>query len=103
MDAASRTSPTCVGSPNLVLAVIDLDHFKKVNDKWGHDADLVLRPAPIASRNRSDKKISARFGGEEFVLAMQVRPTDAMALTDRIRQRVAVAPVHVPGGRFRSP
>lgn len=87
--------------PNLVLAVIDLDHFKKVNDKWGHDAgDLVLKACAHRIREQvRQEDLVARFGGEEFVLAMRgARPTDAMALTDRIRQRVAMAPVRVPGG-----
>jgi diguanylate cyclase (GGDEF)-like protein len=87
--------------PNLVLAVIDLDHFKKVNDTWGHDAgDLVLKACAARIREQvRQEDLVARFGGEEFVLAMRgARPRDALALTDRIRQRVAVAAVRVPGG-----
>jgi len=87
--------------PNLVLAVIDLDHFKSVNDNWGHDVgDLVLKAAAMRIREQvRAEDLVARFGGEEFVLVMRgARTSDAVALTDRIRQRVAVAPIRVPGG-----
>jgi len=87
--------------PNLVLVVIDLDHFKKVNDTWGHDAgDLVLKAASARIREQvRAEDLVARFGGEEFVVAMRgARPDEAVALAERIRKRVAVAPVRVPGG-----
>ena len=87
--------------PNLVLAVIDLDHFKRVNDTWGHDSgDLVLKAtaARIREQFRAEDLV-ARFGGEEFVVVMRgARPDEAMALARRICKRVAVAPVRVPGG-----
>jgi diguanylate cyclase (GGDEF)-like protein len=87
--------------PDLVLAVIDLDHFKKVNDTWGHDAgDLVLKAtsARIREQVRAEDLV-ARFGGEEFVVVMRgARPTEALITTERIRQRVAVAPIRVPAG-----
>ncbi|HCH65648.1 MAG: GGDEF domain-containing protein [Deltaproteobacteria bacterium] len=86
---------------DLVLAVIDLDHFKRVNDTWGHDAgDLVLKACAHRIREQvRQEDLVARFGGEEFVLAMRgARAHDAMALTERIRQRVAIAPIRVPEG-----
>lgn len=87
--------------PSLVLVVIDLDHFKQVNDRWGHDGgDLVLKS--VAARVREqvrNEDLVARFGGEEFVLVLQgARPEEAIALADRIRRRVAEVPVRVPGG-----
>ncbi len=87
--------------PNLVMVIIDLDHFKNVNDTWGHEAgDLVLKATAERIREQvRAEDLVARFGGEEFVLVMRgARPEDAVALTERIRERVAVAPVRVPGG-----
>ena len=87
--------------PTLVLVVIDLDHFKQVNDRWGHDGgDLVLKSVSARIREQvRTEDLVGRFGGEEFVLVLQgARPEEAIALADRIRQRVAAVPVRVPNG-----
>jgi diguanylate cyclase (GGDEF)-like protein len=56
----------------VTLVIFDLDHFKNVNDEWGHPAgDTVLRQTASIAKNlirRSDMLI--RFGGEEFILLM---------------------------------
>ncbi|MCL2075114.1 MAG: GGDEF domain-containing protein [Betaproteobacteria bacterium] len=56
----------------LSLAFIDLDHFKSVNDQFGHEAgDIVLRQAAIAiTRELRDSDFLVRWGGEEFLLIM---------------------------------
>jgi diguanylate cyclase len=53
----------------LALMMVDIDHFKKVNDNWGHQTgDLVLRHvATILKTKLRDFDITARYGGEEFV------------------------------------
>lgn len=55
---------------SLSLAILDIDHFKSVNDTYGHDAgDLVLRDvASIMSQSLRGSDILARWGGEEFVI-----------------------------------
>ena len=57
------------GSP-LTLAVLDIDHFKRFNDTWGHQTgDQVLRyVASVMSRVARTPRIAARYGGEEFAL-----------------------------------
>ncbi|WP_424951067.1 GGDEF domain-containing protein [Deinococcus sp.] len=54
------------------LVMLDIDHFKKVNDTYGHQAgDLVLRETGrVISRHLSGKQFMARWGGEEFVLVL---------------------------------
>ncbi|HCI52468.1 MAG TPA: diguanylate kinase [Gallionella sp.] len=73
----------------LAVAVIDIDHFKRINDTWGHDAgDEVLRivGALLHERFRSSD-IVARYGGEEFcVIASNLSPISAFDLFDDFRK-----------------
>jgi two-component system, cell cycle response regulator len=84
----SRTSRST--EPMLVM-LMDIDHFKKVNDTWGHDAgDVVLQRTATAMRGavRDYDKVS-RYGGEEFLVVCPGADMDvAYALGDRIRRAV---------------
>ena len=73
----------------LSLLLIDLDHFKRINDTYGHLAgDEVLRQlAAMLSTVARTTDITCRFGGEEFVLLLPNMPqTVALAKADRWRQ-----------------
>lgn len=88
------------GRPCAVL-LFDVDHFKAVNDTWGHDAgDRVL--AGIAGRARSllrETDHLGRWGGEEFVLLAGNTPAeDAPVVAERIRQEIAASELP-PAGR----
>ena len=76
----------------LALAMMDLDHFKKINDGWGHQAgDFVLREFSnlIKGKVRATDLL-ARYGGEEFGLIMPHTKTDeTRSLVERIRTIVA--------------
>ena len=88
------------GSP-LLIALLDIDHFKVVNDTHGHAAgDLVLQSfADTVRRNVRDTDVLARWGGEEFVLLLCDTPAaDAVALMERLRQAVQAMQVPVPQG-----
>jgi diguanylate cyclase (GGDEF)-like protein len=76
----------------LSLILLDLDHFKQVNDKYGHLAgDQVLRTAAsIIVRGSRAEDLVARFGGEEFVHVARDVPS-AVALGIAQRTRLAIA------------
>jgi two-component system, cell cycle response regulator len=83
------------------LMMLDVDHFKRVNDTWGHLAgDAVLRT--ICARMESVVRpydLVGRFGGEEFVLVVPGAGRAQMVeVAQRVRQAIAGSPVPVDGG-----
>ena len=78
------------GTPLSVL-ILDADHFKRINDQYGHPAgDAVLRElGVIMGQATRAEDVAARYGGEEFVvLARAIDSQGAAAIAERIRQRV---------------
>ena len=92
LDAAART-----GRPVAVL-LIDLDHFKDVNDTFGHRfGDLLLRA--VGTRLRAvlpAQETLARLGGDEFAIMLDAGAPDALRVAESIR-RSLVAPVELEG------
>jgi diguanylate cyclase (GGDEF)-like protein len=83
------------GGPGSLL-LVDLDHFKQVNDSHGHAAgDAVLRQvARVFKRALREEDVAARIGGEEFALWLPHTPlAPAEAVAERVREAVAGAPV----------
>ncbi|MCK9250056.1 MAG: diguanylate cyclase [Solirubrobacteraceae bacterium] len=98
LDAAIADARASGGAVSLLL--LDLDHFKRVNDQHGHQTgDAVLREVGWALRSRlRDGDTAARFGGEEFaVLVPHGDPAGAHALAERLRSGVAEIRVPVEG------
>lgn len=84
----------------LAIAVVDVDHFKSINDRYGHDVgDLALKH--VASRLQSacrGKDLPARQGGEEFVILFdRIEPAQAIAAGERIRAAVEAIPFVAEG------
>ena len=76
----------------LALVLFDIDHFKRVNDTWGHPVgDLILKQiAQLVEQDARDYDVFARYGGEEFVLLIRGSSMQSgVALAERIRQAVA--------------
>src|SRR5690606_35576548 len=75
----------------LSLALLDLDHFKSVNDNYGHPAgDAALQGASdIIAQSARGSDIACRYGGEEFAIIMpETTPEQAMTLCTRIREAI---------------
>ncbi len=76
----------------LHMAIFDLDHFKTINDTYGHDAgdEVLIRMVQIVKENLAHGMTLARVGGEEFAIVMQGIPSvQALAGIERIREAVA--------------
>lgn len=81
----------CRTGHNSTLLMFDIDHFKNINDTYGHQAgDEVIRTTARTLRRtirRTD--ISGRYGGEEFtVILLDTAPESAMILCERLRKRI---------------
>ncbi|MWD30225.1 diguanylate cyclase, partial [Aquicoccus sp. SCR17] len=95
LDMSRRAGRDCA------VMLADLDHFKRVNDRWGHAAgDAVLQA--VAHRLRDNLRAGdmvARLGGEEFLVVMPDTPRfEARNAARRICRLVRDPPVSLPGG-----
>ena len=88
---------------DLLLAVLDVDHFKRVNDGYGHLAgDRVLKIIGSELQKRLRKTdFIARFGGEEFVVLLPNTPQEAgRQLLETLRESIGSCPFHFKGERI---
>jgi diguanylate cyclase (GGDEF)-like protein len=102
-DFLARQIELCLRGPRpeaLGALMMDLDHFKAVNDTYGHPVgDAVLRAvsSALAAITR-DNELFCRYGGEEFCLILpQTSPVGLLRAAERLR--AAVSAVEVPNGR----
>jgi two-component system, cell cycle response regulator len=88
------------GKP-LSMIIGDIDHFKRVNDNYGHDiGDQVIKGfAEVLRRSKRETDAVGRFGGEEFVLVCEhTDEAGAVLLASRIRQELEATTFHTPNG-----
>jgi diguanylate cyclase (GGDEF)-like protein len=84
----------------LNVAMLDIDHFKKINDTWGHDAgDAALRAvANAVARFARPQDVVSRFGGEEFcIIAPDLRDTEAEFFFEGLRARIEALQIEFAG------
>jgi diguanylate cyclase (GGDEF)-like protein len=106
--AAGRLEVECMrarrqGEPLSVL-MLDLDHFKRVNDRWGHAAgDQVLAAvARILCEELRGADLPARYGGEEFLAILpNADSARALRVAERVRERIAGTPIALPEATAR--
>ncbi|MDX2051488.1 MAG: sensor domain-containing diguanylate cyclase [Polyangiaceae bacterium] len=85
----------------LSLLICDIDHFKKVNDNFGHDVgDVVIAGfGEVLKHAKRDIDVVGRFGGEEFVVVCEeTDQAGAALLAERIRQELEAKVFHTEGG-----
>ncbi|HEV2852482.1 MAG TPA: GGDEF domain-containing protein [Thermoanaerobaculia bacterium] len=92
----------CDSGGAMSVILCDLDHFKRINDTWGHpvgDAALVA-VAGILKQMRREGDLCCRYGGEEFVLLMEgTGGEDALAIAERLRKSVEALEFEAEGQR----
>lgn len=89
---------------DLSLLMFDLDHFKLVNDTYGHKAgDMVLRKVgEILTDTFRTTDLAARYGGEEFVVLLpHTSEEDAWKLAERVREAIQSCDFHFDGQDFK--
>jgi diguanylate cyclase (GGDEF)-like protein len=86
---------------SFALMIFDLDHFKQINDRWGHDAgDTVLRHVTQRLRETIQWQgyLASRYGGEEFVVALPGATLEqGLAAAERLRHALAHSHARVDG------
>jgi diguanylate cyclase (GGDEF)-like protein len=96
-ELAAASEPA---QPAFVVAMLDVDHFKRINDRYGHDAGdrALTRIAEIMRRSVRDSDDLARWGGEEFlVLLPEVSLSEGEAVIDRLLASVRGSGIEVEG------
>ncbi|MEG1453699.1 diguanylate cyclase, partial [Brevundimonas sp.] len=96
----SLVSRANLGGDQVAVLMLDLDHFKIINDSFGHDAgDEVLREFAVRlATNVRALDLPCRLGGEEFVVVMpDTSLADAHTIAERIRSNVSSEPFRVKG------
>lgn len=88
----------------LALVMLDADHFKRVNDSYGHPTgDLVLKTiAELMQQSIRTGDLAARYGGEEFVLLLpNADVAGAKVVAERLRRAIETCPIAGPQGLFK--
>lgn len=86
---------------NFSALLLDIDHFKRVNDQHGHDVgDVVIKV--VAENLQYSSGIAARLGGEEFAIVLPgASSSNAVAHAERLRQRIAQERFNTTGAAFQ--
>ena len=95
-----RLNQSAIANQSVAIIMLDLDHFKNINDTFGHQAgDKVLEAlGHLVQTNQRDNDLAFRYGGEEFLLLVsKVSFENANAVAERIRLQVEALSVEWEG------
>ena len=84
----------------MTVAIVDIDHFKEINDSWGHMVGdrAIKHVADLLSNNIRSSDYIFRYGGEEFLLVLvETGAAEAFALLERLRKSISQLPFNVGG------
>jgi diguanylate cyclase (GGDEF)-like protein len=99
----AETQKSFTSSTPLSLVLVDIDHFKKVNDTFGHAAgDKVLSKIASLLKNSVRREDTvARYGGEEFIMILPGAKLEVTSIiAERIRQLIETTPFEIEGGQI---
>jgi two-component system cell cycle response regulator len=99
-QASALVRRAALGGDPVSALLVDIDHFKRINDTFGHDVgDEVLREFALRlATNVRGIDLACRYGGEEFVVIMpDTQLKDALRIAERLRLHVAGTPFRAPG------
>lgn len=102
VEQALQAVPPGASGPCVVL--LDLDHFKQINDRYGHPVgdEVLVEFAQVVLSQLRDGDVLARLGGEEFcILLSHARADQALDIAERVREFVAQHPFHTSAGVIR--
>ena len=102
--AAAEIDRTARSGRPLALLMLDIDHFKRVNDTWGHAAgdDALCAVVAVCTATVRRVDLVARLGGEEFAVLMpETGLSEATAIAERLRAAIAAIEIPVADGRLR--
>lgn len=86
------------------LLLLDIDHFKTINDNFGHDGgDKVLKHlATVLKNGNRDTDLVGRYGGEEFIIVMpDTDETEALETAEKVRSMVEAASINISSGTVK--
>jgi two-component system cell cycle response regulator len=98
--AGALVQRASLGGDPVAALLVDIDHFKRINDTFGHDVgDEVLKEFAVRlATNVRGIDLACRYGGEEFVVIMpDTELKDALRIAERLRLHVAGSPFRAPG------
>jgi len=89
---------------SLTLVMLDIDHFKSFNDRFGHQAgnEALKAVASVIRREKRQSDIAARYGGEEFVLLLPGEEEAGIETAGRLREAISMIQVPIGGGSTTS-
>ena len=90
-------------STDVSLVLFDVDHFKRVNDSYGHPVgdEVLIEISKATRRLVRNEDVFARYGGEEFALILRGIPLEgARAVGERLRERIAEVSIRTERGTF---